>query len=125
MTIVAEATRSGEWWAVDVPELPGLFTQAKRLDQIPTMVEDAAALLGKNISASDVQVQAELSPEIRTLVERARSTRDASRKAEAEASATSRAAVARLRSEGLTVRDVAKLIGVSPQRVSALATSQH
>lgn len=44
-TITANAERSGKWWAVSVPEIEGLFTQTRCLDQIPAMVRDAAALL--------------------------------------------------------------------------------
>lgn len=121
MSTIAQATRTGEWWAVEVPTIPGLFTQAKRLDQIPELVEDAAGMLGVDVVASDVRVETALSEEDRALVERVRVTREAARSAEAEASAASRAAVARLRSYGFTVRDVAAVIGVSPQRVSALA----
>ena len=32
MKVTAEATRSGGWWAVEVPEVDGAFTQACRLD---------------------------------------------------------------------------------------------
>lgn len=46
--------------------------------------------------------------------------RDAARKAQDEASKLVRATVSTLRSEGLTVRDVATVTGVRPQRVSAL-----
>ena len=40
----AVCTRSGGWWAVEVPEIPGLFTQARRLDQVEDMVRDAATV---------------------------------------------------------------------------------
>lgn len=122
MSVVAHATRTGDWWAVEVPAIPGLFTQAKRLDQIPALIEDAAGMLGVDVAAADVRVEAMLSAEDRALVELAHATRSAARNAEAEASAASRAVVARLRGEGLTVRDVATVIGVSPQRVSALTS---
>ena len=46
MKVTAKATRSGNWWAVEVPEIPGLFTQARRLEQVAAMVADAAAMLG-------------------------------------------------------------------------------
>ncbi|SPT53735.1 Uncharacterised protein [Actinomyces bovis] len=41
--------------------------------------------------------------------------------AEAKAASASRIAVAVLRQDGLPVRDVALLMGISPQRVSQLA----
>lgn len=45
MRVTAAVTRSGRWWAIDVPEVPGVFTQARRLDQVPAMAADAVALM--------------------------------------------------------------------------------
>lgn len=45
MKLTAKAQRSNGWWAVEVPEVPGVFTQARRLDEIPAMVADAVALM--------------------------------------------------------------------------------
>ncbi|MBI4728636.1 MAG: type II toxin-antitoxin system HicB family antitoxin, partial [Acidobacteria bacterium] len=39
------AQRSGSWWAIEVPDLPGAFTQARRLEQIERMGRDAIALM--------------------------------------------------------------------------------
>ncbi len=119
MRVVANATRSGEWWAVEVPAVPGLFTQAKRLDQVEAEVIDAAAMLDVEVEAVDV-VPA-LADVDRALIEQAREARNAAVHAEAVAGEASRAAVARLRGDGLTVRDVATVLGLSPQRVSVLA----
>lgn len=33
----AHAVRSGNWWAIDVPDVPGAFTQVRRLDQAESM----------------------------------------------------------------------------------------
>ncbi len=41
MEVTAEVSRSGAWWAVEVPEVPGAFTQAERLDQVEAAVVDA------------------------------------------------------------------------------------
>ena len=57
MDLTAHATRSGAWWAVEVPAIAGLHTQAKRLDQVPAMVADAAAALtGDPASSFSVEV---------------------------------------------------------------------
>lgn len=45
MKLSARAQRSGAWWAVEVPEIEGLYTQVKRLEQVEATVKDAAALL--------------------------------------------------------------------------------
>ena len=55
MKVTAHAVRSGDWWSVDVPEVDGLFTQARRLDQIPAMVADAGELL-TDIPAAEFEV---------------------------------------------------------------------
>lgn len=118
MRVTAKATRSGDWWAVVVPEVPGLFTQARRLDQIEAEVIDAAAMLDVEVDAVDVE--AELPDLDRHLIAQVRELREAAREAEAAAGDASRRAVARLRGDGLTVRDVASVLGLSAQRVSVL-----
>jgi hypothetical protein len=55
MQVTAIARGSGDWWAVEVPEVDGAFTQAKRLDQVPEMVADAVSLL-EDVPAEQVQV---------------------------------------------------------------------
>ncbi|WP_212741332.1 hypothetical protein [Bifidobacterium moukalabense] len=55
INVTAIAERCDGWWAVEVPEIPGLFTQARRLDQIDGMVGDAAGLLGLEIGKVAIQ----------------------------------------------------------------------
>lgn len=43
MKLTAKATRVGKWWAIEVPEIEGLFTQTRHLDQVEAVVKDAAA----------------------------------------------------------------------------------
>jgi len=119
MNVIAKATRSGKWWAIEVPEIPGLFTQVRRLDQVEAMVQDAAMMLGyQNLS---ITVEASLAEADRVALEEAKESRSLLRKAEATASAATRAVVQRFRDQGFPVRDVAKLLGVTPQRISQLA----
>lgn len=110
--------RVNGWWAVEVPEIPGLFTQARRLDQVEAMVRDAADMLG--VKVGDVAIDPQLDEATQRMVDDLFAKREAARKAQEEASRLARSTVATLRSEGLTVRDVATVTGVSPQRVSAL-----
>ena len=117
-TVTAVCTRSGGWWAVEVPEIPGLFTQARRLDQVEDMVRDAAKMLDSKVDA--VHIEPKLDAETSYMVEELFAKRDAARRAQEEASRIARSTVTALRNEGLTVRDVAVVTGVSPQRVSAL-----
>ena len=42
-----EAVRSGDWWSITVPELSGVFSQAKRLDQVERSAASFLASLGE------------------------------------------------------------------------------
>ena len=42
--LTATDIRSEGWWAVSVPEVDGLFTQTRSLDEIPAVVRDALTL---------------------------------------------------------------------------------
>ena len=120
MKVTANATRTGKWWAIEVPEIPGLFSQAKRLNQVAPMVVDAATMMGAVVE--DVEVVPILAADEAALLADANERRALLRVVETEAATASRVLVARLRANGLPVRDVATLMGISPQRVSALAS---
>ncbi len=123
MKVTAKAVRDGGWWVVEVPEVDGAFTQARRLDQIPAMVADAVGLL-EDIPAEDVEVELDVDlgdPAVLDEVLRAREQVEAAARAQEAAARASRAAVAHLRhGVKLSVRDTAVVLGVSPQRVSQL-----
>lgn len=40
-----DAVRSGEWWAITVPSLRGVFSQARHLDEVPAAAREAIALM--------------------------------------------------------------------------------
>lgn len=121
MKVTAVAERSGDWWAVSVPEVEGVFTQARRLEQVPAMVADAVALMLDLEEPVEVEVQ----PHTREdeLVRRARQARAEFERASRESSAAARAAARALVDDGLTVRDAGELLDLSPQRVSQLVNA--
>lgn len=121
MNVTAVAERSGNWWAVEVPEIPGLFTQARRLDQIDGMVRDAARMLGREVGM--VTVDPKLPEEDERMIDELLAARREATEARAKASRLTAGAVDALRGQGMTVRDVADIIGITPQRVSALANA--
>jgi predicted RNase H-like HicB family nuclease len=115
----------GGWWIIDVPEVPAVVSEARRLDQVAPMATDAIALtLDTDPGAVSVEVCPQLDPQRRELVESfaqdSRAAEDA-RGAAAQAAAQVRGDVAALIGTGLTAREVAHLLGISPQRVSQLA----
>lgn len=121
MNATAIAERSGNWWAVEVPEIPGLFTQARRLDQVEVMVRDAAGMLGRQVGT--VTVDPKLSKQDERMIDELLTARREATEARAKASELTANAVGLLRGQGMTVRDVADIIGITPQRVSALANA--
>jgi predicted RNase H-like HicB family nuclease len=56
MKVTAIARRAGDWWAVEVPEVEDVFTQAARLDQVPAMVADAVRTMLELDDAAPVEV---------------------------------------------------------------------
>lgn len=122
MKVTAKVVRSGGWWAIEVPEVRGVFSQAKRLDQVPDVAADAVATM-LDIAPEEVEVSIKprLRDEVRRDVDEAKRLRQAAREAEVAASAQMRRAVADAIDDGLTVRDTATLLEISPQRVSQLS----
>lgn len=119
MRVTAKAQRSDGWWAIEVPEVAGVFTQARRLDQIPAMVADAVALVA-GVKAADVIVDVEPITDLDSIVAEAREARRIADEAGARASELMRFVLADVVQAGYTVRDAGQLLGISPQRASQL-----
>ena len=117
--VTSRVTRSNGWWAISVPEIPGLFTQAKRLDQVERMVLDAASLLNKDVS--HVEVVPVLDEDAQIMLRELGETRAKAEALQKESSDMTKRAIRLFQAEGLTLRDIASLIGLSPQRVSVIA----
>ena len=97
-------------------------SQARRLDQADAAIREAIALvLDVDQGAFDVEISPELgragvSDETLEVLELRRALSQLSARAHRQTPA----AVAELRRDGLTVRDVARLLGVTPSRVSQI-----
>lgn len=40
-----DAEKSGDWWAITVPALRGVFSQAKTLEEVPSHAREAIAMM--------------------------------------------------------------------------------
>jgi predicted RNase H-like HicB family nuclease len=121
-TYTAVAARSGDWWAISVPELKGVHSQARRLDQVEANAREAIALF-LEVPANSFKVQ--VKPVVPEEVERALAEREAAREADRRAEAATWNAVKFLLRRGFTVRDTGRMLGLSPQRISQISTEQH
>ncbi len=118
------AVRSGRWWAIEVPELPGVFSQARRLDQVESMAREAIALMVNMPDDSfDITVEPDLESlgRVREAIEAALRERERANAAQEAASIAMRHAVSEVRASGYTSRDAGLLLGVSNQRISQIA----
>ncbi|MBM6814297.1 type II toxin-antitoxin system HicB family antitoxin [Thermophilibacter provencensis] len=117
--VTARVTRSDGWWAVSVDEIPGLFTQARRLDQVADMVREAGSLLGVDVGA--VEVAPILDSDSQRMLEELEAARKEAEEKQRISSGLTREVIRRFRDEGLTLRDIASLVGLSQQRVAVLS----
>ena len=124
-TVIAE--RSNGWWAITVPELRGVFSQARRLERVEYMARDAIALLlDVPPDSFDVVVREELDPEVERVVADAIEARSEAEARQRAAASKSREAVQTLDRLGLPQRDIGRLLHLSHQRVAQLlASSGH
>ena len=121
LEVVCERTADG--WNVDVAALDNLHTKTKRLDKVREQVLDLAK--GHELTAGNcdlvIKIVAKMPGIICDIESAQQKMREASRLQE-EASSEIRDVVARMRDEGLTMRDIAVLLGVTPQRVAQLTS---
>lgn len=119
---VVEVTRSGRWWAIRVPSMPGVFSQCRRLDQVDEFAREAVALAGGRHpdDVGELDIRTEPPAEVADLVTDARAAADAARAATAHAADARRTAASELAARGYTTRDIGALLGLSHQRVSQL-----
>jgi len=119
-------TREDGHWLADVPELDGAHTYARSLPALDRAVREVVVLAAGLPDEAMPGVALEYDyqtgdPELdTTALEVRRLRREADQVAAAATARTSQAA-AQLAARGLSVRDIAALLGISPQRVSQLA----
>ena len=116
------AERDGSRWFLRVDELPGVFSQVRRLDQAEGMARDAiAAFLDIPADGFDVAVILKLPPDLRHDVAEVIDLRVVIDHTEREyAERTRRLATRLVQGEGMTVREAGHVLGLSYQRVSQL-----
>lgn len=125
MEIIARVYRDGDWWAVEVPINGSIeYTQGKTLAEAHAMAADLVALWADELDDDTLRAA-----DVVLAVDGAvKQTADAVKIAAAEletarehARAEQIRAVAALREEGLTMQDIATVLGVTKGRISQLA----
>lgn len=123
----AHVRRENRWWVIEVKGLG--VTQTRRLGDVGPMACDLISLMADR-DPSDIDLVIEVNSPLRDEIDRALRARADAERAQAEARTRTRSTAAALRKEGLSIGDIADLLGVSFQRVSQLlaerkATDDH
>jgi predicted transcriptional regulator len=116
------AARSGQWWSIEasVPRA-SVWTQARRIDQIEATVREAIALaLDVAPDSFEISVHIEIPEDLRADVEIASVVATIAEIAQDAATVARRVVALKLQDQGLTVRDIGQVLGLSSQRISQL-----
>lgn len=121
-TFMVTARRAGKWWALEVPEVPGVFSQVRRLDQAEAMARDAlATMLDVAPDSFGVKVEPALDDAAREVLDAlARAKKELARVQRDAALAAQRAAVVLTRDDGLSMRDAGEVMNLSHQRIAQI-----
>ncbi|WP_420098482.1 hypothetical protein [Corynebacterium sp.] len=121
-TVTAERG-SGPVWVLECPDV-GAVSQTRRLDHAADEMREAIAYLS-GVDESDIEIVVEprLPSYVAELKARAESLREQADDVNEQAARASRDLVAQLKQQGYSLRDIGVLLGVSHQRVAALAAS--
>lgn len=122
-TVTATATRSGSWWAVEVPCAGTVqYTQGRTLAEALDMARDVVSIMAEeNPALADATVELEVTGPVHDAVTHVRQAQRDAEEARAHARATQARTVSDLLAQGLTVQDVATLMGITKGRVSQIA----
>jgi len=118
-----QVTRDGRYWHLWVPEVERA-TQARHLREVETMARDLIALMtDQEPDTFDLRVQIQRPAHVEQHLARAARYREEVRRAQAAAVEELRKAAQELRAENMPLRDIGKLLEISPQRVHQLVGS--
>lgn len=119
----ATARRGSRRWVVQCDQFPGALTEVTRLDQAPEFMVEAIAFVSQVPQDSvQVTVTPAIPEDIAAELARVEDLRSQARAADREAAALHADAARRLQAQGLSVRDIGSVLGLSHQRAQQLIT---
>lgn len=114
--------RGERYWLVHVQEIDR-WTQARTLREVEDVARDLVVVMDQvNPESVGLDITVQLPESVQEHVHRARRLRAEAATAQSQAAAEWSAAARELRSRGLSVRDVAAALDVSPGRVQQLVS---
>jgi hypothetical protein len=125
-TYTVTAERGQRRWSLQCDEVPGAISEVTRLDQAEDVMREAIAFVA-DVDEADVEVTLHIvlpSEEYREHQRRAARLREDAKLANEQAALEARRAATALRDDGLSVRDIGTVLGVSHQRAQQLIAAQ-
>lgn len=125
--VVTYEKDEGGWWIAELRGVPGVNSDGRTVAEARGRVREALGLAVGDAAAARAELidEVRLPAEARKLVTRATGARARLEEVQAEAQASTVEAVRALRGKlGLSVRDIADLLGISHQRVQQLARAR-
>jgi predicted RNase H-like HicB family nuclease/predicted XRE-type DNA-binding protein len=120
-------TREGDAWLADEPDLEGTHTWAKNLPSLDRNIREAIALaedLPESFDEGSLDLDYSYDmgdAELNAVTTELRAERERIQREERYLAERTATVAAQLTKRSLSVRDVARLLGVSPQRISQVA----
>jgi predicted RNase H-like HicB family nuclease len=121
-TFTVTAKRAGKWWALEIPEVPGVLSQVRRLDQAEAMAREAlATMLDVAPDSFGVKLEPTLDDTAREVLDALARAKEHLAQVQREATlAAQRAAVVLTHDDGLSMRDAGEVMNLSHQRVAQI-----
>lgn len=106
------------FWFIEIPEINGA-TQARSINEIEVMVRDYITIMTGDTEI-DLDIELLLPEDTATHLQKSTDLRNEAKELMSESSAEYSKAVKSLKSRGLTIREIGKLLGISHQRAHQL-----
>jgi hypothetical protein len=113
-TFTALCERAGRWWTIHVPQVEGLTTQVRSLDQAEILTRK---VISRTLGIPQEAIKVDVLSEAPAPVARALQLRYAARQAFEAATQATRDALEALGREGIAFHEVATMLGLSPAEI--------
>jgi hypothetical protein len=113
-SFTALCERAGRWWTIRVPQIEGMTTQVRSLDQADIVTRQ---LIARTLAVPLESIRVDVLPDAPLPVAHALQARHAARQAVEVATRATRDALDALAGEGIAFRDAATMLGLSPAEI--------
>jgi predicted RNase H-like HicB family nuclease len=118
--VVYERDEDG-WWVASIPAVPGCHTQGRSIGQARDRIREALSLFVKGARTASFKEDFVLPVRLQRVLRKTAEAREQAAAQEALAGRLLKEAARTLRAEGVSVRDVGQLLGLSHQRIDQIS----